>query len=116
MPPAGDERGRGPSISGRRPQPGLPDFETSAAVHTGGVTDHDGRVADRVTIDGALSQLPEEFRLPVMLRDLCDLDYAEIADTLAIPPGTVRSRIFRARDAIDQKLRPLLSDAKASES
>ena len=51
---------------------------------------------DRLAIDAALAQLPEEFRAAVVLRDLCDLDYAEIAEVLDIPPGTVRSRIAGA--------------------
>lgn len=57
----------------------------------------DQRLADRLTIDGALGELAEEFRLPVVLRDVAGLDYAEIAETLDIPPGTVRSRIARGR-------------------
>lgn len=52
---------------------------------------------DALTIDDALAQLPEEFRAPVVLRDLYGLDYSAIADTLALPPGTVRSRIARGR-------------------
>lgn len=55
------------------------------------------RLADRLTIDDAVGQLPEEFRMPVVLRDVAGLDYAEIAETLEIPPGTVRSRIARGR-------------------
>ena len=58
---------------------------------------HDQVLADRMTIDGALGQLAEEFRLPIVLRDVGGLDYAEIAETLDIPPGTVRSRIARGR-------------------
>ncbi|MBX3314632.1 MAG: RNA polymerase sigma factor [Actinobacteria bacterium] len=54
-------------------------------------------VADRMLVDAALSELPEDFRVAVVLRDLCQLDYAEIADVLGIPPGTVRSRIARGR-------------------
>lgn len=57
----------------------------------------DQRLADRVTLDQAMGGLPEEFRLPVVLRDVAGLDYAEIAETLDIPPGTVRSRIARGR-------------------
>lgn len=57
----------------------------------------DQRAADRLTLDGAVAQLPQEFRLPVVLRDVGGLDYAEIAETLDIPPGTVRSRIARGR-------------------
>lgn len=60
---------------------------------------------ERVDIDAAIRQLPLEFRAPVVLRDLCGLDYAEIATVLEIPPGTVRSRIARARAA----LAPLLA-------
>lgn len=54
-------------------------------------------VADRLSINEALAQLPDEFRLPVVMRDVGDLDYAEIADELAIPIGTVKSRIARGR-------------------
>jgi len=57
----------------------------------------DQQTADRLTLDDALAQLAEEFRLPVVLRDVAGLDYAEIAETLQIPPGTVRSRIARGR-------------------
>ena len=53
--------------------------------------------ASRVDIDSGLARLPLDFRAPVVLRDLCALDYAEIADLLGIPPGTVRSRIARGR-------------------
>lgn len=61
---------------------------------------------DRLAIDAALAQLPLEFRAPVVLRDLCDLDYAEIADVLDIPPGTVRSRIARGRAQLATLLGP----------
>ena len=54
-------------------------------------------IADRVEIDAALAQLSPDFRAAVVLRDLCQLDYDEIAAVLGIPPGTVRSRIARGR-------------------
>lgn len=54
-------------------------------------------VADRVDVDAAVRSLAPEFRAAVVLRDLCGLDYAEIAEVLAVPPGTVRSRIARGR-------------------
>ena len=57
-------------------------------------------VGTRIDVDAALATLPEEFRVAVVLRDLCDLDYAEIADVLRVPPGTVRSRIARGRAAL----------------
>ena len=71
-------------------------------------------VADRVDIDTALALLPQDFRAAVVLRDLCDLDYAEIARVLGIPVGTVRSRIARGRGQLadllgnptDQQNRP----------
>ena len=59
--------------------------------------DPTGPVADRLDIDAALARIPAEFRAAVVLRDLCTLDYAEIADVLGIPAGTVRSRIARGR-------------------
>jgi RNA polymerase sigma-70 factor, ECF subfamily len=57
-------------------------------------------VAARLDVDTALAQLPLDFRAAVVLRDLCDLDYAQVADVLGIPPGTVRSRIARGRAAL----------------
>jgi len=55
---------------------------------------------DRVDVDRALAHLTPEFRAAVVLRDLCRLDYAEIAHVLGIPVGTVRSRIARGRAAL----------------
>jgi RNA polymerase sigma-70 factor (ECF subfamily) len=62
------------------------------------------RVGARIDVDAALRELPEEFRVAVVLRDLCDLDYAEIAEVLDIPAGTVRSRIARGRAALFELL------------
>lgn len=61
------------------------------------------------TILGAIDDLPEDLRTAITLRELEGMSYDEIAQTMACPVGTVRSRIFRAREAIDTKLRPLLS-------
>ncbi|MEO7837369.1 MAG: sigma-70 family RNA polymerase sigma factor [Acidimicrobiales bacterium] len=61
-------------------------------------------VADRIDIDRALSRLPVDFRAAVVLRDLCGLDYASIAEALDVPPGTVRSRIARGRSALAELL------------
>ncbi len=59
--------------------------------------------------------LPEELREAISLREAEGLSYEEIASRMGCPIGTVRSRIFRARDAIDQELRPLLDDVPESQ-
>lgn len=60
------------------------------------------------TVQQAIDELPEDLRTAVVLRELEGMSYEEIANAMSCPIGTVRSRIFRARDAIDKKLRPLL--------
>jgi len=62
------------------------------------------------TVFRTVQALPEELRTAITLREVEGLSYEEIAIAMACPIGTVRSRIFRAREAIDQQLRPLLSD------
>jgi RNA polymerase sigma-70 factor, ECF subfamily len=59
----------------------------------------------RGMVNAVLEALPESYRTAIMLREIDGLTYREIAATMAIPLGTVRSRVFRARDAIDQELR-----------
>ncbi len=61
------------------------------------------------TVFGAIEELPEDVRTAITLRELEGLSYEEIAQAMGCPVGTVRSRIFRAREAIDSKLKPLLS-------
>lgn len=58
-------------------------------------------------VSKALAQLPEEIRQAITLREMEGLSYEEIAEVMNSPVGTVRSRIFRAREAIDARLRPL---------
>jgi len=55
-----------------------------------------------------LDTLPEELKMAISLRELDGMSYEEIANVMDCPVGTVRSRIFRAREAIDKKLQPLL--------
>lgn len=62
----------------------------------------------RQTVTDAMQQLPDDLREAITLRELEGLSYEEIAVVMECPVGTVRSRIFRAREAIDKKLRPLL--------
>ncbi len=60
------------------------------------------------TVQRALDDLPDDLRTAIVLRELEGMSYEEIATAMDCPIGTVRSRIFRARDAIDKRLRPLL--------
>ncbi len=60
------------------------------------------------TVLKAIEDLPEDLRAAITLRELEGLSYEEIAETMQCPVGTVRSRIFRAREAIDKRLQPLL--------
>ena len=61
------------------------------------------------TVNAAVADLPEDMRMAVSLREIDGLSYEEIAEAMNTPVGTVRSRIFRAREAIAIKLRPLVS-------
>jgi len=60
------------------------------------------------TVFQAIEELPDDLKSAIMLREIEGLSYEEIAEVMDCPIGTVRSRIFRARDAIDRELRPLL--------
>jgi RNA polymerase sigma-70 factor (ECF subfamily) len=60
------------------------------------------------TVNRTLEELPEELRIAISLREIEGLSYEDIAEAMDCPIGTVRSRIFRAREAIAEKLRPLL--------
>lgn len=59
-------------------------------------------------VNAAMEALPEELRIAVTLREIEGLSYEDIASTMGCPIGTVRSRIFRAREAISQRVKPLL--------
>ncbi|EKD97447.1 MAG: hypothetical protein ACD_23C00921G0001, partial [uncultured bacterium] len=63
------------------------------------------------TVNGAIDALPEELRTAIVLREIEGLSYEEIAGIMDCPIGTVRSRIFRARESVATKLRPLLDIA-----
>ncbi|MDH5479378.1 MAG: RNA polymerase sigma factor RpoE [Nitrosomonas sp.] len=64
------------------------------------------------TVNQTLKGLPEELRTAITLREIEGLSYEDIANIMNCPIGTVRSRIFRARDAISKELRPLLGTSK----
>jgi RNA polymerase sigma-70 factor (ECF subfamily) len=89
----------------RRPQLSMDELDSV-------LSDPTDPVAGRLDADAALRRLGSGFRAAVVLRDVCGLDYAEIAEVLSLPAGTVRSRIARGRAA----LIPLLSDPGAVDS
>ena len=62
----------------------------------------------------AIEGLPEDLRTAITLRELDGLSYEEISEAMGTPVGTVRSRIFRARDAIDKHIRPVLEGERSS--
>lgn len=64
----------------------------------------------RLTVIDAIGKLPDDLRTAIMLREVDGLSYEEIATVMDCPIGTVRSRIFRAREAVDLRLKPLLED------
>lgn len=97
-------RARHPLPSDDPPEPGdasLAGVASSAAPDPG---DEAERSEQRGRLQRALDRLPDEFRHPVVLRDLAQLDYAEIADVLELAPGTVRSRISRGRARLAEML------------
>jgi RNA polymerase sigma-70 factor (ECF subfamily) len=82
----------------RRPLVGLPERDGVATEPVDPSTPDPGdAIGDRDEVDAALARLAPDFRAAVVLRDICQLDYAEIAEVLEIPAGTVRSRIARGR-------------------
>jgi RNA polymerase sigma-70 factor, ECF subfamily len=64
------------------------------------------------TVNSTIEQLPEELRQAIQMREIEGMSYEEIAQAMNCPIGTVRSRIFRAREAIAERLRPLLDTRK----
>jgi len=88
------------SSSDRELNAGVADTETPEAVLAS------KEIAEAV--NAAMDALPEELRMAISLREIEGLSYDEIAEVMVCPIGTVRSRIFRAREAIAEKLRPLI--------
>ena len=62
----------------------------------------------RQIINKTISELPDDLRTAILLREIEGMSYEEIAQTMDCPVGTVRSRIFRAREAIDKNISPLM--------
>ena len=91
------------------------------------IVDQSGRLADSETPEAsiardqleaavyeAIENLPDDLRTAITLRELDGLAYEDIAQVMQCPVGTVRSRIFRAREAVDEHIRPLVSTARNS--
>ncbi|MEZ6935149.1 MULTISPECIES: RNA polymerase sigma factor RpoE [Aeromonas] len=100
---------------GRRPPSS--DVEADEAEYYGGgealqevATPENLVLTDEIkrTVFTAIEALPEDLRTAITLREMEGLSYEEIAEIMDCPVGTVRSRIFRAREAIDKKLQPLI--------
>ncbi|MEB5775310.1 MULTISPECIES: RNA polymerase sigma factor RpoE [Aeromonas] len=100
---------------GRRPPSS--DVEVDEAEYYGGgealqevATPENLALTDEIkrTVFTAIEALPEDLRTAITLREMEGLSYEEIAEIMDCPVGTVRSRIFRAREAIDKKLQPLI--------
>jgi RNA polymerase sigma-70 factor (ECF subfamily) len=101
---------------GRRPPGDDVDAEVAEQLDVGGrlrdtATPERELLRDEIAnnVQAALDDLPEELRTAVVLREFEGMSYEEIAAAMDCPIGTVRSRIFRAREAIDKRLRPLLN-------
>ena len=106
--------------SGRRP-PTSTEFEAEAAEgfddgeHLRDITTPESVLLSQeiaATVNAAMEGLPEELRTAIQLREIEGMSYEDIAAIMNCPIGTVRSRIFRAREAIAERLRPLLDSGK----
>ncbi len=62
------------------------------------------RISDRLLIEEALDALPDDFKIPLILRDQTGMNYQEISNVLSLPEGTVKSRIARARERLKVEL------------
>ena len=87
----------------RRPLVAVDDDASPEPTDTAAPRRYD-QIGDRLAVDDALRALPDEYRVAVTLRDLLDLDYAQIADLLDVPVGTVKSRIARGRSTLAKTL------------
>lgn len=83
------------------------EYEQFTVFHDVQEVDPEGRFFDQIVDDEvvrAIDKLPDEFRECIVLSDIADLSYAEVADIMKVPVGTVKSRLFRARQALQRLL------------
>ncbi|WP_020559243.1 RNA polymerase sigma factor RpoE [Thiofilum flexile] len=86
-------------------------YEGESALKEYGTPEHELlREEIELAVSTAIDTLPEDLKMAIMLREIEGMSYDEIAVVMDCPIGTVRSRIFRAREAIDKVLKPLLED------
>lgn len=103
-------------VAGSRKPPGSDVEIEDAEFYDGGEALRENASPEKILLTNeikkvvfdTIEQLPEELRIAINFRELEGLSYEEIATIMECPVGTVRSRIFRARDAIDKKIKPLL--------
>jgi RNA polymerase sigma-70 factor (ECF subfamily) len=105
-------------MSGSRKPPGSDIEIEDAEVYDSGEALRENASPEKLLLTNEIRQLvfktieelPEELRIAIHLRELDGMSYEEIANVMDCPVGTVRSRIFRARDAVDKKIKPLLQN------
>ncbi|MFT6902181.1 MAG: RNA polymerase sigma-70 factor (ECF subfamily) [Colwellia sp.] len=103
-------------VAGRRKPPGSDIEIEDAEMYDSGEALRENASPEKLLLTNeiksvifkTIEQLPEDLRTAINLRELEGLSYEEIATVMDCPVGTVRSRIFRARDAVDKKIKPLL--------
>lgn len=89
------------------------DFEEASLLHEVSTPENEMMSKQVVeVVNSSLQQLPDDLRTALTLREIDGLSYEEIAVVMDCPVGTVRSRIFRAREAVAENLRPLLGTSK----
>ena len=88
----------------RRPQLEFSENNESRLSTSKGSQSIEDQISDRLLIEESLNALPDDFRIPLILRDLTGMNYQEISTVLALPEGTVKSRIARARERLKVEL------------
>lgn len=105
------------AVQSRRPLEADQDYDEIEQIDSSGVlrdqaTPEHMLLRDEIqdTVVRAIEELPEDLRTAITLREIEGLSYEDIAEVMECPIGTVRSRIFRAREAIDKQLKPLVTN------